>query len=141
MRKKFVDLLKKYEEILLYLVFGFLTTVINYLVYLPLHNATTMLAAFANVIAWCAAVVFAYLTNKPFVFKSRDWTMNTVLPEAGKFIAARIASLVIETVIIFITVDVMSWNGNYMKIITSVLVVIINYVASKLVVFNKKRGC
>ena len=136
MFRKISVVLKKYDEVLLYLIFGFLTTVVNYLVYLPLHNATTMLAAFANIIAWVIAVIFAYLTNKPFVFKSKDWSMKTVLPEAGKFVIARIGSLVVETGIIYITVDIMCCNGIYMKIVTSILVVILNYVASKLIVFK-----
>ena len=138
MCKKLWNWAKKREEILLYLIFGFLTTVVNYLVYLPLYNATTLLASLSNVIAWCAAVVFAYLTNKPFVFKSYDWSIKTVLPESIKFVTARIASLLIETAIIYITVDLLTWNGNYMKIITSVLVVIINYIASKVIVFRKR---
>lgn len=138
MCKKLWNWAKKHEEILLYLIFGFLTTVVNYLVYLPLYNATTLLASLSNVIAWCAAVVFAYLTNKPFVFKSYDWSIKTVLPESIKFVTARIASLLIETAIIYITVDLLTWNGNYMKIITSVLVVIINYIASKVIVFRKR---
>lgn len=138
MCKKLWNWAKKHEEILLYLIFGFLTTVVNYLVYFPLYNATTLLASLANVIAWCAAVVFAYLTNKPFVFKSYDWSIKTVLPESIKFVTARIASLLIETAIIYITVDLLTWNGNYMKIITSVLVVIINYIASKVIVFRKR---
>ena len=138
MCKKLWNWAKKHEEILLYLIFGFLTTVVNYLVFLPLYNATTLLASLANVIAWCAAVVFAYLTNKPFVFKSYDWSIKSVLPESIKFVTARIASLLIETAIIYITVDLLTWNGNYMKIITSVLVVIINYIASKLIVFRKR---
>lgn len=121
---------------LLYLVFGVLTTLVNYLVYLPLHNGTTMLAALANVIACCAAVIFAYLTNKPFVFKSKDWSAKTVLPEAGKFVAARIGSMIVETLMIYLTVDILRWNGNYMKIITSILVVLLNYIASKFVVFK-----
>jgi putative flippase GtrA len=133
---KIYNCIRKHAEVLLYLVFGFLTTVVNFLVYFPLHNGTTMLAAFANVIAWCAAVIFAFLTNKPFVFKSKDWSQRTVFAEAGKFIAARLGSLVIETGIIYLAVDVMRLDGNFIKIITSIIVVILNYLASKLLVFK-----
>ena len=117
-------------------MFGFLTTVVNFLVYFPLHNDTTMLAAFANVIAWSAAVIFAFLTNKPFVFKSKDWSLRTVFAEASKFTAARLGSLVIETGIIYLAVDIMRLDGNIIKIITSIIVVILNYLASKLLVFK-----
>ena len=82
-------------------------------------------------------MVFAYVTNKPFVFHSYDWSAKTVIPELGKFVGSRIASGGIETLIIFVTVDCLLWNGNVMKLVTSVLVVILNYVASKLLVFRK----
>ena len=131
-------LLKKYGDILTYLFFGVLTTAVNYLVYLPCYNLLHLSAAVSNSIAWVFAVAFAYLTNKPFVFKSHDWSAKTVGPELAKFVITRLGSGVLETLIIFITVDVLNWNGNVMKLVTSVLVVILNYVGSKLLVFRKK---
>ena len=88
--------------------------------------------------AWVFAVAFAYLTNKPFVFKSYDWSAKTVVPELTKFVGCRIGSGVVETVLLLLCVDWLNWNGNLMKILTSILVVIVNYVASKLIVFRKK---
>ena len=120
-----------------YLVFGVLTTVVNYLVYLPLYNWMGISAAVSNVAAWVVAVAFAFLTNKPFVFQSHDWSRKTVLPELSKFVSCRVASGAMETAIIFLTVDLMQWNGNIWKLITSVLVVILNYFASKFLVFRK----
>ena len=131
------DLIKKYEDILAYLFFGVLTTVVNYLIYLPCYNLLHFSATLSNVIAWAVAVAFAYLTNKPFVFKSHDWSAGTVVPELTKFVGSRVASGALETGIIFVTVDLLAWNGNVMKIVTSILVVIMNYVASKLLVFRK----
>ena len=81
--------------------------------------------------------MFAFLTNKPFVFKSHDWSAKVLFPELGKFLSCRIASGVLETVFLLVTVDWLAWNGNWMKVITSVLVVILNYVGSKLFVFRK----
>ena len=133
---KIIDLVKKHRDIVSYLFFGVLTTVVNYIVYLPCYNLLSFSAAISNMIAWIAAVAFAYLTNKPFVFCSHDWSAKTVIPELTKFVGARIASGVLETGIIFLTVDLLCWNGNVMKLVTSVLVVIINYVASKLLVFR-----
>ena len=109
--KKLLSLIKKYEEVLSYL---------------------------SNAIAWVAAVAFAYITNKPFVFKSHDWSAKTVIPELTKFVGCRVGSGLAETAIIFIAVDLLAMNGNIIKLITSVLVVVLNYVASKLVVFRKK---
>jgi putative flippase GtrA len=133
---KIIDLVKKHWDIVSYLFFGVLTTVVNYIVYLPCYNLLSFSAAISNMIAWIAAVAFAYLTNKPFVFRSHDWSAKTVIPELTKFVGARVASGVLETGIIFLTVDLLRWNGNVMKLVTSVLVVIINYVASKLLVFR-----
>lgn len=131
-------LIRKHYDVLAYLFFGVLTTVVNYVIYLPCYNLLQLSAAVSNAIAWVAAVAFAYVTNKPFVFKSHDWSAKTVVPELTKFVGSRVASGALETAIIFVTVDLMLWNGNVMKLVTSVLVVIFNYVASKLLVFNKR---
>ena len=135
--EKIRNLIAKYYDILAYLVFGVLTTVVNYLVYLPCYNLLEMSAAVSNVIAWAVAVAFAYLTNKPFVFRSHDWSAKTVIPELTKFVGSRIASGALETGIIFLTVDLLAWNGNVMKLLTSVIVVVLNYIASKVLVFRK----
>ena len=131
-------LLEKYWDIFAYLFFGVCTTVVNYIVYLPCYNILHLSGALSNAIAWAVAVAFAYLTNKPFVFRSYDWSAKTVVPELTKFVMTRLGSGAAETLIIFLTVDVLAWNGNVMKLITSVLVVIANYVGSKLLVFRKK---
>ena len=138
MVKKLMQLVKAHWDVVSYLIFGVLTTVVNYAVYLPLYNWANFSAALSNAIAWVAAVAFAFLTNKPFVFKSHDWSAKVVLPELTKFLGCRIGSGLAETAIIFVTVDLLSWNGNLWKLLTSVLVVILNYVASKLFVFNNK---
>ena len=137
MLQKIRALVEKHWDIVTYLIFGVLTTVVNYLVYLPIYNLLGASAAVRNAIAWVAAVAFAFLTNKPFVFKSHDWSAKTVLPELSKFVGCRVASGVLETLILLLAVDILGWNGNIWKIITSVLVVILNYVASKLLVFRK----
>lgn len=137
MLQKIKNLVQKHWDILSYLFFGGLTTLVNYVVYLPCYNWLHFSAAVSNAIAWAAAVAFAYLTNKPFVFKSHDWSAKTVVPELTKFVGSRIGSGLIETLIIFICVDLLNWNGNIWKLVTSVLVVILNYVASKLLVFKK----
>lgn len=135
---KLRTLYHKYEDIILYLFFGGLTTLINYLAYLPCYNILGIPAAISNMIAWVVAVIFAFLTNKPFVFKSHDWSRKTLIPELVKFISCRVGSGLLETLIIFVSVDLLTINGNIMKLVTSVLVVILNYIGSKLLVFKKK---
>ena len=133
------NLITKYWNILVYLFFGGLTTLVNFLVYFPLYNFLGFSASFSNVIAWAVAVVFAYLTNKPFVFHSMDWSMPAVLPEFVKFLSCRVGSGILETAIIWLTVDMLALNGNLIKILVSILVVILNYVASKWIVFKKNQ--
>ncbi len=130
-------LARQYWDVFLYLIFGVLTTAVNYLVYLPVYNLLGLSAAVSNVLAWAAAVAFAYVTNKPFVFKSRDWSWRTVVPELGKFVGCRVASGAAETLILLVTVDLLGWNGNVWKLAASVLVVVLNYFASKFLVFRK----
>lgn len=138
MGEKILSLIRKHYDVLAYLVFGVLTTVVNYVIYLPCYNLLGYSAAVSNLIAWVAAVAFAYLTNKPFVFRSHDWSAKTVIPELTKFVSCRVASGAAESVILLLTVDILHWNGNVWKLITSVLVVVLNYIGSKLLVFRKK---
>ena len=131
-------LIRKYWDVLAYLIFGVLTTVVNYLVYFPVYNLLGWSAAISNAAAWVVAVAFAYLTNKPFVFKSHDWSLKTLIPDLSKFVGCRVASGAMETLILLVSVDLLGWNGNVWKLITAVLVVVLNYFASKFLVFKTK---
>ena len=139
MREKLRNLLKKHWDLVLYLVFGVLTTAVDYLVYFLLSHCTGLLASVCNVLAWVAAVAFAYVTNKPFVFKSRDWSASAVLPELGKFVGSRAMSGVLQTLLILLTADILGFNGDIMKIATSVIVIVLNYITSKMFVFRKNK--
>ena len=138
MLEKIKALMEKYREVIIYLVFGVLTTAVNYVIYLPCYNLLGLSSSVSNVIAWVGAVAFAFLTNKPFVFRSHDWSAKTVIPELTKFVGTRLGSGGLETLILLIFVDLLGMNGNLWKLITSVLVVVLNYVGSKLLVFKKK---
>lgn len=131
-------LIKKHREILIYLIFGVLTTLVNYIVYLPCYNFLHLSATLSNILAWIVSVAFAFVTNKPFVFGSHDWSAEVLLPEAGKFVGTRLGSGALETVSLFLLVDTLQLNGNVMKLVVSVAVVVVNYVGSKLLVFRKK---
>ena len=138
MVQKIRTLIEKHWDIVSYLFFGVCTTIVNYLVYIPCYNFLGMSASVSNMVAWVVAVAFAYLTNKPFVFKSNDWSAATVVPELTKFVGCRIGSGVAETIVLFLAVDLLGWNGNIWKLVTQVMVTVMNYVASKLLVFRKK---
>lgn len=132
------NLLKKYWDIVAYLFFGVCTTIVNYIIYLPCYNILHLSATVSNILAWIVAVAFAFLTNKPFVFKSYDWSKKTLIPELTKFIGCRIGSGAMETVILLLAVDLLGWNGNIWKLLTQIMVVILNYIGSKLLVFRNK---
>lgn len=127
----------KYKEIILYLVFGVLTTAVNWLVFYPLYNFADWSATLSKALAWVVAVLFAFVTNKPFVFESRDWSINVLLPELIKFVGCRVASGLLEIGFIYLTVEILLLDGNIMNIVVSVFVVLINYIGSKLLFKNK----
>ena len=131
-------MINKYYDVISYLFFGVLTTVVNFLIYFPLYNWFHFSGVLSNMIAWTVAVLFAFLTNKPFVFKSYDWSRKVVIPELAKFVSCRIGSGLMETMMIWVFVDLLSFNGNLVKIIVSILVVILNYISSKWIVFSSK---
>ena len=133
---KLKTLYAKYRETVIYLVFGVLTTVVNYAVYIPLYNFVHLPASVCNGVAWVAAVTFAYVTNKLFVFESKSWNSG-VLGELLRFVGSRVTSGVIETVSLLVTVDILGWNGNIMKLFLAVIVIVLNYILSKFFVFKK----
>ena len=131
-------LFTKYRETILYLVFGGLTTLVNFLIYFPLYNLLALSAAASNVVAWAVAVAFAFVTNKIFVFQSNNWDSKNLVSQIIRFVACRVGSGLLETVFLLLAVDAFSWNGNLWKIIISVVVVILNYIGSKFLVFTQK---
>lgn len=138
MVNKMMALIKKHQSELIYLVFGVLTTLVDWAVFWLCRNFAGMPAWLSNTVSWVIAVLFAYLTNKPFVFHSQDWSVGNIIPEFIRFVGTRVASFLVQTAIMFGAVDVLGWNGNVWKILTSVLVIFANYFGSKLLVFRNK---
>lgn len=139
MLQKLKELYTKYGHMILYLFFGAVTTAANFVVYYPLYNFYGLSATISNVIAWVFAVLVAFLTNKPFVFKSRDWSLKTVTGELWKFVASRLGSGLAETLIVMLFADVLKFDGNIVKIAVSILVIVMNYITSKFFVFKDKK--
>lgn len=132
-------LYNKYKEIINYIIFGALTTLISLLVYFVLVNTflnpdDAIKLQIANVISWIAGVFFAYITNRRYVFESKE---KNKAKEATKFFAARITTLLIDMLIMFIGVTIFGVNDKIIKVISQIIVVISNYVFSKLIVFKK----
>ena len=137
MVEKLKALFNKHRSTILYLFFGAVTTLVNYAVYFPLYNVVKLTATASNVIAWAVAVIFAYITSKLFVFENKGWSKSCVLPEFARFVGSRVISGAVETGSIFLTVDVLSWNGNLMKVLLAIFVIVFNYIASRWFVFKK----
>ena len=127
------------REMISYLIFGVLTTIVSLVTFQLCDAVLGIYYIAANVISWIIAVIFAYVTNKLFVFESKSWELKLVVREVISFCSARILSLLFETGFIALTVEVMGMPKFISKIIASIFVVIINYVASKLFIFKKKK--
>ena len=138
MKEFIVKMLTKYKSFIAYGVFGVLTTVVNIVIYSFFYNTLGLSNTLSNVIAWIIAVAFAYLTNKVWVFGSTSWKWEVLKKEVVAFISCRLATGILDIVIMYICVDVMQWNALLMKISSNVLVIILNYIFSKLVIFKKK---
>ena len=139
--KKLIDLYRKHREIVNYLIVGVLTTAVSLVVYYGLtltvldpEKAVQLQAA--NVISWIAAVVFAYFTNRRFVFESRSQNM---LKEAAAFFAARLSTLVLDMALMFLLVTLLKCNDKIAKLVVQAAVIVANYVLSKFLVFKKKE--
>ena len=139
MMRKVISYIKKHRDIVSYIAFGVLTTVVNFLVFLFSRELLKMSATASNIIAWVIAVLFAFLTNKPFVFKSKNWSREVVIPEFIKFVTCRVGSGILETVFLFITVDCINWNGTVLKLIASGFVMVLNYIFGKYIAFKDSK--
>ena len=135
---------KKYDEIINYLIFGALTTVVTIITYAIftstfLSAKTALDIQIANVLSWIIAVTFAYLTNRKFVFKSKVQGTKRA-KEIINFFLARISSLIIEMLFMNVTVTLLSYNDLICKVIAQVIVIVFNYICSKLIIFKKEEN-
>jgi len=128
---------KEHHELVTYVIFGVLTTVVDWGISFVLYQ-TDMNTHVINVIAWTAAVLFAFVTNKIWVFRSRTKAASRVLGELITFAGGRVLSLGVQELLFVLAVDVLDWNRSLVKIPVAVLVVIINYFLTKFV-FSKKQ--
>ena len=133
-------LLQKHREIVSYIFWGVMTTAVNYAAYFLLRNVFLVPLVAGNAAAWAVSVLFAYFVNKLFVFRSKDWAWRVAMRELWQMVASRIFSLGLETGILWLFVEKLLLNEFIVKLAANVLVVIVNYVLSKFIIFNKKTG-
>lgn len=136
-------LVRKYRQILLYLFFGATTTVVNWCIYWLLHSLLRLDMTLSNTVAWLGAVVYAFIANKLFVFESKAVAGKRLLQEAAKFFAARGVSGLVEILLptalfaMGLSQPLLGISGGIAKALTSVLVVVMNYITGKFFVFSK----
>ena len=136
-----MKLVKKYKEIILYLIFGVLTTIVSLvtyylLVYTIIDPNKALELQMANIISWCASVAFAYFTNRKYVFESKN---KNKAKESMRFIVSRLITLFMDMGIMFMGVTIMHGNDKIIKIISQIIIIIANYLFSKLMVFKKVK--
>ena len=131
-------LLEKYRGLILYAVFGALTTAINIAAYALCYRVLKLPNVPSNVVAWVLAVLFAFVTNKLYVFESKSLERGTVLRELVSFVGARLATGLLDLAVMFVGVDLLHGPDLVFKVGSNVIVIILNYVLSKLIVFRKK---
>ena len=150
---KIKELILKYKEIIIYLVFGVLTTAVNFVAFWILSKLLGEdLYLLNNAIAWVVSVVFAFVTNKLFVFNSKSWALKTAGKELVEFVGARVFSFGIEEGGMWIFIDLLNFGAKgitifgifisgqiIVKLILAVIVVVLNYFFSKFIIFKNKK--
>ena len=126
-----------YRGVILYIVFGAMTTFVNMAAYWLCFDVLGIPNVLSTVIAWVLAVGFAFITNKLWVFDSRSFDGKTLRHEIPAFFGARLLTGLLDVGIMYVTVDVMRWNAIAWKLVSNIIVIILNYIASKLVIFRK----
>lgn len=134
------ELLIKYKNVAAYLFFGVCTTLINIIAYYVCARLMSLDTAVSTIIAWFVAVLFAFLTNKSWVFGSRIWETNIILREIVSFYLCRLTTGIIDLFIMLVTVDILGWNDMLMKFLSNMLVIILNFIASKFIIFKRGRS-
>lgn len=132
-------LLLKYQHFLLYTLFGGLTTAVDLIVYYILYNLFAVHYLAAQTVSWVVAVLFAYFTNKRYVFASKVQG-RAMLVEMFKFVSGRLFSFGVQTVCLVLLVEVAHWDENIVRLPVLVIVTILNYVVSRVLVFDRQQN-
>ncbi|MCI8441227.1 MAG: GtrA family protein [Provencibacterium sp.] len=134
-----MSLFNRYKEVILYLIFGGLTTLVNIVSYALFADWLGIYYLTANVIAWILSVLFAYLTNRSFVFESKSQG-RAALRELLLFFGCRLLSGLFDMACMYVCVDLLQMPGLAAKILSNVIVIILNYLFSKFLIFQKKEN-
>lgn len=133
------QLWQRYKSVIAYLVFGGLTTVINFIVFWIFNDFVQWPYWLANTMAWFLSVLFAYITNKLWVFDSKTPTVRTVLAEATSFFGFRLLSYFVDQAIMIVGISVLHGNNLIVKLIDQIIIVVLNWFFSKLFIFKDRH--
>lgn len=128
------------KEMLAYIFFGICTTLVNIIVFQVCTALLRWNWALSNILAWILSVLFAFFTNKLFVFQSKDSGLKRFLWETVTFFGARILSLGVDMVGMWLLLDLLHVNSLLSKILVNIVVIVVNYILSKYVIFRKKSS-
>lgn len=137
-KKSVAYIYNRYREQILYIVFGVLTTAVSILVYAVFTEWISMDELIANIISWVIAVMFAFVTNRIWVFRSNENGAAAVLRQMLTFYAGRVLTLLIEELMLWVFVKELSFNGLAVKTAAQLVVIVLNYIISKLLIFKRK---
>ena len=129
----------KYKSIIMYLIFGVLTTLVNIISYYFLAHPLALSVVISSIIAWVFAVTFAYITNRKYVFESENTVSKDIVKEIISFYLCRLSTGVVDWIIMYVMVDVLSFNDMIIKVMANIIVIVLNYIFSKLIIFKKKK--
>ena len=135
--KFIMSIYNKFEEIIDYLIIGALTTIISIITYFIFARICNINYMISNIISWIISILFAYVTNKTIVFKSEVKEKKQLLKEIYLFIKYRLLSLIIDVLMMYLFVSVMNIDDMISKVIVQIIVIVLNYIFSKLFVFRK----
>ena len=136
---KIRELIQKYKDVIPYLFFGVCTTAVNVAVYWCCTHLFGLSTMSGTVIAWVLAVLFAYITNRKWVFKSKANSKSEIAKELVSFFGCRIATGIVDWLCMFVFVELWGMNDVVIKVMANILVTILNYVASKMIIFRQKQ--
>ena len=127
----------KYKDVIFYLVFGVLTTVVNIVTYWVCVHILGASVMVGTILAWVLAVFFAYITNRSLVFHSSASGTDEIMKEITSFFACRIGTGVVDWVIMLVFVTILHFNDMIIKMLANIIVIVLNYILSKFVIFKK----
>lgn len=133
-------LYKKYKSLILYIFFGICTTFVNIASFWFMAHIFNFKAVFSSIVSWILSVIFAYITNRGWVFEARATGAKNIFREIYSFFACRFATGALDCFIMFLCVDVFGFNDMMIKVISNVIVVVLNYVSSKIFVFKNTKN-